>query len=287
MIETWSAGAVDESMPEGILTDLMEQVWEHPWWTARANLMLALLSRSGVRPPARVLDAGCGWGVNLQALERRGYRADGLDISRRALERLDRPGRRLIEGDLTKAAPPHAGEYDAAVALDVIEHIDDDRGVLTQLGRLIRPGGVLLVSVPALPELFSEFDEVQGHRRRYLPETLRTAFVGTGLAVQQVLWWGEWMVPLVRRQRARPRAGSGQTPAEIYRCYLSLPPWPIPWALRLLFAIDHQRSLQGLSQTGTSLFAVARRAAAPLPHQPRIPPRAFQRPRDRARHLAD
>ena len=62
------------------------------------------------------------------------------------------------------------------LALDVIEHIDDDRAAVARLGSLARPGGIVIVSVPALPELFTEFDRIQGHRRRYLPETLRAAF---------------------------------------------------------------------------------------------------------------
>ena len=62
------------------------------------------------------------------------------------------------------------------LALDVIEHIDDDRDAVSKLGQLARPGGVVIVSVPALPEFFTEFDEIQGHRRRYLPETLQATF---------------------------------------------------------------------------------------------------------------
>ena len=58
----------------------------------------------------------------------------------------------------------------------MIEHLDDDAAALASLGRLVRPGGTLIVSVPALPELFSEFDQVQGHRRRYQPDDLRAAF---------------------------------------------------------------------------------------------------------------
>lgn len=115
------------------------------------------------------------------------------------------------------------------------------------------------MSVPALPDLFSEFDAVQGHRRRYLPETLRQAFSSSGLVVERLLWWGSWMVPLLQRQRRRPRGSSGELPANTYRRYLSLPPWPAPLALRLAFAWDARRALRGASQTGTSLFALARR----------------------------
>ena len=98
-------------MDEAILVDLAGLIERHPWWTARAALTLKLLDRLGVRPPARVLDAGCGWGVTLSALERRGHEAVGLDVSRRALERLDAPGRSLVEADLTGGFPaqPIAG----------------------------------------------------------------------------------------------------------------------------------------------------------------------------------
>jgi len=63
MIVTWSAGVADENMAEDILVEQAGQIRRHPWWLARARLTLALLDRLGVRPPTRVLDAGCGWGV--------------------------------------------------------------------------------------------------------------------------------------------------------------------------------------------------------------------------------
>ena len=115
------------------------------------------------------------------------------------------------------------------LALDVIEHLDDDRAAVRRLGELVRPGGIVVVSVPALPELFTEFDAIQGHRRRYLPETLRAAFAGTGPGAGTGLLVGPWLVPTLRRQRARPRAEPGESPSEVYRRYLGLPPWPLAW----------------------------------------------------------
>jgi len=133
-----------------------------------------------------------------------------------------------------------------------------------RLGALVRPGGVLIVSVPALPELYTEFDAIQGHRRRYLPETLRAAFESSGLELEQTFWWGRWLVPALRRHRGRPRSRPGETPSEIYRRYLELPPWPLPWAARLAFLVEQPLALRGLLPTGTSLFAVARRGGAGL-----------------------
>ncbi len=261
MIARWSRGVADDNMAEDILVDLAGLVARHPWWKARANLTLALLERLGVRPPATVLDAGCGWGTTLEPLERRGYHAIGLDVSRRTLERLERPGRHLVEADLSQPLPGDARRSDAVLALDVLEHIDDDREAVGRLGALARPGGVVVVSVPALPDLFGEFDAIQGHRRRYLPETLRASFEGTGLVVEQVFWWGAWLVPLLRRQRGQSKATPGASAADVYRRYLRLPRWPAPLGLRLAFALEHDRALDRRLNTGTSLFAVARRPA--------------------------
>ncbi len=82
MIERWSSGVADENMDEAILVDLAAIIHRHPWWRARARLTLALLKDLEIRPPATILDAGCGWGTTLDALERRGYAASGADISR-------------------------------------------------------------------------------------------------------------------------------------------------------------------------------------------------------------
>jgi 2-polyprenyl-3-methyl-5-hydroxy-6-metoxy-1,4-benzoquinol methylase len=279
VITTWSQGAGNEHMPEEILVDLSAIIRRHPWWRARARLTLALLERWKIDPPARVLDAGCGWGVTLEFLERRGYRAVGLDISRRALETLDRPGRELAEADLARPLPSGLEPYDAVVALDVIEHLDEDRAAVSRLGRLVHPGGVVVVSVPALPELFTEFDAIQGHRRRYLPWTLREAFADSGLLVEQVVWWGAWLVPILQWQRARLRSRAGETASQAYRRYLRLPPWSLPWGFHLAFAWEQGRAIDGRSRTGTSLFAVARRpfespSAHPLTVPDRTGPRA-------------
>lgn len=258
MIATWSRGPADAHMPEVILVELAAIIHRHPWWQARTRLILALLEQLGVRPPARVLDAGCGWGVTLEALEERGYHVVGMDVSRQILEQLDRPGRMLIEADLAQPLPDQAETFDAVLALDVIEHLDDDRGAVERLGRLVRPGGYVVVSVPALPDLFSEFDAIQGHRRRYVPETLRAAFAGTGLNVERVLWWGSLLIPLLKYQRRRPKSQGDEPAVAVYRRYLGLPPWPLSWLLRMIFALEHGRTLEGKWRSGASLLAVGR-----------------------------
>lgn len=260
MITTWTKGLADDNMPEAILVGLLDNVRRHPWWRARAKLALAILREKGLPLDAHVLDLGCGWGTNLDALEKAGYRATGLDISRQVLEAIDAPNRQLIEADLTKEIPENVEHFDALLALDVIEHIDDDRAAVQRCASLLKPGGLAIFSVPALPELYSEFDSIQGHRRRYLPETLRAAFDNTGLAVEKIFFWGAWMVPILKLTRGKV-AKRNAAKSKTYADFLRLPPWPGPLLMAGAYALEERRSLRGSLKTGTTLFAIARNAS--------------------------
>jgi len=261
MIHTWSSGEADGHMAEDLLTDLAELIRQHPWWQARARLAVRLLATLDTSPPASILDAGCGWGVTLATLEAAGYQTTGLDVSRRILRYLDTPQRRLIEADLSQPSPEHArAAFDAVLALDVIEHIDDDRAAVASLGDLVKPGGYVIVSVPALPDLYSEFDRVQGHRRRYTMDRLTSAFANTGLTLVRSFWWGSWMVPVLRLQRlSRPRVDRGGSALEVYREFLRLPSGLGRVAMKIAFQVDERIAIRGMNRIGTSLFGVARR----------------------------
>lgn len=247
-------------MSDDLIAPLRHIILKHPWWNARARLALRLLRREGVVPPARVVDVGCGWGTNFLALERDGYRTTGLDISRPALEALDAPQRDLIQADLTKDLPGKRPGYDALLALDVIEHIDDDNAALRRFATLLAPQAVAIVSVPALPDLFSQYDAVQGHRRRYLQDTLRESFLGSGLELTSMFFWGGWMVPVLRAQRFLRRQAVKGTPLEVYRSFVSPPRWPFTLLMRGLFRLEERPAMRGALRKGTSLFVVARRS---------------------------
>jgi SAM-dependent methyltransferase len=258
MISNWTRGAAAESMEPALLVETLTAVRRHPWWAARARLALRLLKANGINAPASILDAGCGWGVTLDHLEEHGFEVTGIDISEDILAKLDKPARRLAIADLTQPLPD-GRTFRAALALDVIEHVDDDRLVISNLAGAVDPGGLLIVSVPALPELFSEFDHVQGHRRRYLPERLAEAFVGTGFDVQRIFWWGGWMIPILKRMRQPVSSTTDST--KTYADYLRLPAWPLPMVMELAYRIEEPFAVAGKIPQGTSLFALARRTS--------------------------
>jgi SAM-dependent methyltransferase len=257
VIETWSQGIADDHMDEAILVELATQVKRHPWWRARTRLALSIIQRAGFAPGTTVLESGCGWGTNLEALEDAGYPVVGLDVSQRALARLDRPGRRLILADLTKPLGQRE-RFDVVLALDVLEHLDDDDTAFANLAQLTAPGGLLVVSVPARPSLFSRFDEIQGHRRRYLPRRLEALTARPELEAVDIFYWGMWMLPLLQLRKAF-RAHRQASPQQEYRRFLAIPRAPLDLPLRLAYRLERRPAMAGLLPIGTSLFVTARR----------------------------
>ncbi len=150
MIIIWRSGSPADNMEESLLVNLRPSILRHPWLTARAA-GLGSTARQGATAVGEHSRSRLRLGTNLERLEAAGFQVTGLDVSRRALELIDRPYRQLIEADLSKDLPESAPQYDCVLALDVIEHIDDDSRALHQLARLVKPPGLVVVSVPALP----------------------------------------------------------------------------------------------------------------------------------------
>ncbi|HUF66012.1 MAG TPA: class I SAM-dependent methyltransferase [Gemmatimonadaceae bacterium] len=103
-----------------------------------------------------------------------------------------------------------AMRLDTAVALNVVEHVEDDVGALRQLGEVVGPRGHIVVLVPALPSIYGSLDEELGHFRRYTRQSLSNAFGDAGLDVVHMAWFnrvgivGWWMNARIRRQRRIP-----------------------------------------------------------------------------------
>jgi SAM-dependent methyltransferase len=157
---------------------LMQQthaVDEYHWWyRGRRRIIRAELDRLALPARAQVLDAGCGSGRTLTELVDYGE-VTGIELhaDAAALARARGHGEVRV-GRLEALLWPEAS-FDLITCLDVIEHTQDDRVALAELYRVCRPGGWLLVTVPAYPALWSRHDEVNHHYRRYSRAALRSA----------------------------------------------------------------------------------------------------------------
>jgi SAM-dependent methyltransferase len=175
-------------------------VASHFWFRWRmAALLRALRAVSAdLSTPSRVLDVGCGPGVLATDLERAtAWTVDGTDLNLAALQRCGPRRGRTLYYDVTDRLPALREAYDAAVVFDVLEHLPDPRSFVAAVAYHVRPGGLLLVNVPALPALTSAYDRAAGHLRRYTAETLRSELGGLPLELRAVRYWGLTLVPLL------------------------------------------------------------------------------------------
>jgi len=139
-----------------------------------------------------VLDAGCGNGRLTRLMKKSGYKVFSFDESMECLKQGLESGNlkdNLWKGKTDKI-PFRNESFDAVIAGDVLEHLQDDKGAVCEFFRVLKPEGVVIVSVPAHPEIWSIDDEWSGHKRRYKKETLERIFLRTGFEKIKIYHWG-------------------------------------------------------------------------------------------------
>lgn len=173
---------------------------------------------------AEVLEVGAGHGTFTLMLAGKAKRVVASDRSERCASRLRErfAGQESVEvlhGSVDSAAAH--GPFDSVILINVLEHIEDDDGALREIsGRLLRPGGRLVLWVPAFSLLYSDFDRRIGHYRRYRAPALRRQLAGAGYQVRELRYVNAagavaWLV-LARFLRRTPTHG---TPVKIFDRY--------------------------------------------------------------------
>jgi SAM-dependent methyltransferase len=224
----------------------------HWWYHGRRRVLGAVLEDVDLPDRARVLDAGCGSGRTLNELARLGE-AHGMELNPAGVAAARARGHHVLEGRV-EAIPYEDASFDLVTCLDVIEHTDD-LVALRELRRVTRPGGHLVVTVPAHPRLWSRHDEVNGHRRRYTRETLRRAAEAGGWGVERLTGFNviylapAALVRFARRDQARSNGGSE----------LELTPRSLDSVLELPLRIEAALVRRGMDlPPGLSLLGVLR-----------------------------
>jgi SAM-dependent methyltransferase len=229
----------------------------HFWFRWRLEAMRRLLAGLNVdlRAPARALDIGCGTCTLRDQLERTtAWTIDGVDLSIDAMSRARRGRGRLFVYDIFERRREFMGAYDYVFLFDVLEHINSTGDFVDCVLRHLKPGGMLIVNVPAVQWLMSEYDTAAGHCRRYTPRTLRNEFSGRHVHIDAVRYWGSSLVPLLiaRKAMVRGRADIG----EIIRAGFSPPHRLVNGALSALARVE--TTLLPRPPIGTSLLAAIR-----------------------------
>jgi len=200
------------------------------WYRARAGLLRTVLE-DYVGEPARVLDVGSADGPSVGWLRGHGKQTS-LDVDPRGIA----PGEGVCGSAL--ALPFRDESFDVVAAFDVLEHCAPEAQAMSELARVLTPGGRLLLSVPAYTWAWSEFDDENGHHRRYTRPRAVTTVTAAGLVVDRATYAFTAVFPifaaerLARRTREKFQREPRQAPADV----VSLPRVP-PIVERVLMGL--------------------------------------------------
>ena len=238
--------------------DRMAELDQHHWWfTARRRILSSVIARI-VRPPAnaRILELGCGTGHNLATLAKFGsVEASELDDHARELatKRLGRTIEKVALPDLSKFP---ADSFDMIALLDVLEHVPDDKGSLAAIFTRLKPGGALLVTVPANPWMWSAHDVAHHHHRRYRKSEIETLARQAGFDIDLLSPFNTMLFPLIAGVRLLNKMRGHDSADD------ALPAKPVNRALDALFGAEAGLIGRLPFPFGVSLVAVLRRPAA-------------------------
>jgi SAM-dependent methyltransferase len=169
----------------------------HWWFRGRQRILETVLRRQqNGRQALSIAALGCGptFGLSwLKSFATPEGRVIGLDLDQRHGRNVPH-GIYFVVGKLEEV-PLREFTFDFVMALDVLEHLDDDMTGLLNAFRLVKPNGMLLVTVPALPSLWGQQDEVSHHKRRYTKRTLQITFEKAGLPRPSISYFNTLLFP--------------------------------------------------------------------------------------------
>jgi SAM-dependent methyltransferase len=171
---------------------------KHWWFVSKKKIVLDFIDRYvPINDNHKILDVGCGSGLMLNALEQIGE-TYGMDMSDDAINF----SKEIFSGTVKKGMLPDNIPYDEeyfslVVALDVIEHVNDDRASLTAIRYHIAEGGQAVISVPACMFLWSEHDVLNEHKRRYTLEELKEKLIDAGFTIEKISYFNTFLFPLI------------------------------------------------------------------------------------------
>ncbi|SCL34501.1 Methyltransferase domain-containing protein [Micromonospora nigra] len=232
------------------LTDVEDRHW---WFREKRSILARELRRLGA--PGRALDIGAAGGGNSRVLRDHGWRAVAADLNETAVTIARERGLDAVHAD-ARDLPWEDGTFDLVTAFEVLEHIKEDDVAAAEIHRVLRPGGVALVTVPADMRLWSAHDEAVHHVRRYDRAGLTRVVAGSGLVVDRVWSWNVLLRPLIAAYRRRSTGSDIDDP----------PPALVNAALRGILVAERHLPLGSLP--GVSLILRAHRPATGPPASP-------------------
>jgi SAM-dependent methyltransferase len=229
--------------------DLTEE--NHWWFAGRRTIVRSLLQRMRLPPTADILEVGCGTGGNLALLSEFGQ-AYAFDMNESAcdLARHKRATAKIQQGVCPHHIPFSHQLFDLVCLFDVLEHIKEDIETLNNLRGKLKIGGRILLTVPAIPALWSKHDEFLHHQRRYTKVSLQQAVQEAGFEVEFLSYFNAYLLPLAAISRVINRFSDKPIGTKL----------PSPWIntiLRIIFSAERHWLMPRRFPLGVSLLLLA------------------------------
>jgi SAM-dependent methyltransferase len=212
-----------------------------------------------------LLDVGCGAGNMIHHLSHYGQ-VKGIEIDPRPVKMARQRGYDVDQFDATQPMPFDDNSFDAVTALDVIEHNQDDLAILADSYRVLKPGGHMVITVPALMWLWSHNDDINAHVRRYTAAELKQKLAQTGFTVRRVTYNNFFIFPLAaalillrRSAQAKPKLASHHLSEEEYQVEMEPASPPVNALLTLVGKVEAALIRFLDLPIGTSLIAVGQK----------------------------
>lgn len=240
---------------------MLRMVEDRHWWHSVLRGLVMDVFSDHMPPRGYVLDAGCGTGGMLACLREKKPCLDteGVDASGLAVQHCRERGLTQVRLGTVHALPYKKDAFDAVISLDVLYHADvNEHEALAEMSRVLRPGGLLVLNLPALECLRGAHDVAVCGARRYKMEEVSRLLAKHGLCCEFSHYWNAWLfLPLLiwRRLSRRPAPRQAEQTSD-----LAMPP---EWLNRLLSVggkVDAQVCRVLGLPFGSSVFAVARKA---------------------------
>lgn len=169
-----------------------------------------------------ILDVGTGTGVMTESLRKYG-RVTGVDNSEEAINYCRKRGIFDIKQASAEKLPFENGTFDFVCAMDLLEHADSDKDVLKEFYRVLKPGGLMFVTVPAHRFLWTAHDEINLHKRRYSSYRLKTAIETSGFNIERFTYFNSILFPFVAGIKIVRRLCCGKTSSGAKSDFIVVP----------------------------------------------------------------
>ena len=188
-----------------MITQLSEFEDDYWWNVGRRKILSDLINEHSENAKnLEILDVGCGSGGTSTAFLQFGN-VTGTDFSHLALKIAKNKGLTNVVRSSSISLPLQSEKFDIITILDVIEHIQDDKSVLKEIWRLLKPNGIVIVTVPAFQFLWSEHDIVSSHVRRYNKSTINMILNQSQFKIIKSSYFVSFLFPLVAAYRLLTR----------------------------------------------------------------------------------